>query len=58
MEYVQEKADLDELQKTVKSWERKVEIAEVNLLLFGLFQESGYPQISYLFSIFPADPLN
>ncbi|PIK47059.1 putative coiled-coil domain-containing protein [Apostichopus japonicus] len=29
VEYVQEKADLDELQKTVKSWERKVEIAEM-----------------------------
>lgn len=29
MEYVTEKADLYELQKKVKSWERKVEIAEV-----------------------------
>ena len=29
MEYVSEKADLYELQKKVKSWERKVEIAEV-----------------------------
>ncbi|XP_071503610.1 cilia- and flagella-associated protein 263-like [Diadema antillarum] len=31
VEYVQEKADLYELQKTVKSWERKVEIAEMAL---------------------------
>ena len=31
VEYVQEKADLYELQKTVKSWERKVEIAEVRI---------------------------
>ena len=30
MEYVQEKADLYEIQKKVKSWERKVEIAEVS----------------------------
>ena len=30
MEYVGEKADLYEAQKKVKSWERKVEIAEVN----------------------------
>ena len=29
VEYVQEKADLYELAKTVKSWERKVDIAEV-----------------------------
>lgn len=29
MEYVSEKADLYELQKKVKSWERKVEIADV-----------------------------
>lgn len=29
MDYVTEKADLYELQKKVKSWERKVEIAEV-----------------------------
>ena len=29
MEYVSEKADLYDLQKKVKSWERKVEIAEV-----------------------------
>ena len=29
MEYVNEKATLYELQKRVKSWERKVEIAEV-----------------------------
>lgn len=29
MDYVQEKADLYEIQKKVKSWERKVEIAEV-----------------------------
>ena len=29
MEYVEEKADLYELQKKVRSWERKVEIAEV-----------------------------
>ena len=28
-EYVEKKADLCELQKTVKSWERKVEIAQV-----------------------------
>lgn len=33
MEYVTEKADLYELQKKVKSWERKVEIAEVKCLL-------------------------
>ncbi len=32
MEYVGEKADLYELQKKVKSWERKVEIAEVSIL--------------------------
>lgn len=32
MEYVTEKADLYELQKKVKSWERKVEIAEVKCL--------------------------
>ncbi|XP_076469850.1 cilia- and flagella-associated protein 263-like [Babylonia areolata] len=31
MEYVQEKADLYEIQKKVKSWERKVEIAEMAL---------------------------
>lgn len=31
MEYVGEKADLYELQKKVKSWERKVEIAEVSM---------------------------
>ncbi|ELU06186.1 hypothetical protein CAPTEDRAFT_181233 [Capitella teleta] len=31
MEYVSEKADLYELQKKVKSWERKVEIAEMAL---------------------------
>lgn len=31
MEYVTEKADLYELQKKVKSWERKVEIAEMSL---------------------------
>jgi len=30
MEYVSEKADLYELQKKVKSWERKVEIADVS----------------------------
>lgn len=30
MEYVTEKADLYELNKKVKSWERKVDIAEVN----------------------------
>ena len=29
MEYVREKATLHELAKTVKAWERKVEIAEV-----------------------------
>ena len=29
MEYVREKASLHELSKTVKAWERKVEIAEV-----------------------------
>jgi len=33
MEYVSEKADLYELQKKVKSWERKVEIADVSLML-------------------------
>ena len=39
MEYVQEKADLYEIQKKVKSWERKVEIAEVTVfcLLFFFF---------------------
>ena len=31
MEYVSEKADLYELQKKVKSWERKVEIADVSI---------------------------
>ncbi|XP_078687929.1 cilia- and flagella-associated protein 263-like [Branchiostoma floridae x Branchiostoma belcheri] len=31
LDYVQDKADLYELQKTVKSWERKVEIAEMAL---------------------------
>lgn len=30
MEYVTEKADLYELNKKVKSWERKVDIAEVS----------------------------
>ena len=30
MEYVSEKADLYEVQKKVRSWERKVEIAEVS----------------------------
>jgi hypothetical protein len=30
MEYVQEKATLYEIQKKVKSWERKVEIADVS----------------------------
>ena len=29
MEYVSEKADLYELNKKVRSWERKVDIAEV-----------------------------
>lgn len=29
MEYVTEKADLYEIQRKVKNWERKVEIAEV-----------------------------
>ena len=29
MEYVQEKATLYEIQKKVRTWERKVEIAEV-----------------------------
>ena len=29
MEYVKERANLYELSKTVKAWERKVEIAEV-----------------------------
>ncbi|WAR13067.1 CC113-like protein, partial [Mya arenaria] len=33
MEYVSEKADLYELQKKVKSWERKVDIAEEGLCL-------------------------
>ena len=36
MEYVSEKADLYELQKKVKSWERKVEIAEVSTCLSRL----------------------
>lgn len=31
MEYVTEKADLYEIQRKVKNWERKVEIAEVNI---------------------------
>ena len=31
MEYVREKASLHELAKTVKAWERKVEIAEMAL---------------------------
>ena len=31
MEYVKERASLYELTKTVKAWERKVEIAEVTL---------------------------
>ena len=30
VEYVKEKAELYELSKTVKSWERKVEIADVS----------------------------
>ena len=30
MTYVQEKVELFEIQKNVKSWERKLEIAEVN----------------------------
>ncbi len=34
MEYVGEKADLYELQKKVKSWERKVEIAEVGFSFY------------------------
>ena len=37
MEYVSEKADLYELQKKVKSWERKVEIADVSLLRGKMF---------------------
>lgn len=36
MEYVTEKADLYELNKKVKSWERKVDIAEVGLSLLCL----------------------
>ena len=32
MEYVKERASLYELTKTVKAWERKVEIAEVSEL--------------------------
>ena len=34
MDYVQEKADLYELKKKVRTWERKVEIAEVCVYLF------------------------
>ncbi len=30
MEYVRERASLNELTKTVRAWERKVEIAEVS----------------------------
>ena len=33
MEYVNERASLYELTKTVKAWERKVEIAEVGLAI-------------------------
>ena len=36
MEYVSEKADLYELQKKVKSWERKVEIADVSIQQWSL----------------------
>ena len=39
MEYVREKATLHELAKTVKAWERKVEIAEVWLILSAAHQE-------------------
>lgn len=39
MEYVREKASLHELAKTVKAWERKVEIAEVWLILSAAHQE-------------------
>ena len=39
MEYVREKATLHELAKTVKAWERKVEIAEVWLILGAAHQE-------------------
>ena len=34
MDYVEEKANLYELQKKVRSWERKVEIAEVGEIMF------------------------
>ncbi|PVD21431.1 hypothetical protein C0Q70_19604 [Pomacea canaliculata] len=49
MEYVQEKASLYELRKKVKSWERKVEIAEMALATYKktwkimLATESGIP---------------
>ena len=33
MEYVNERASLYELTKTVKAWERKVEISEVGLAI-------------------------
>jgi hypothetical protein len=42
MEYVTEKADLYELQKKVKSWERKVEIAEVSDCFIKTFKGNDY----------------
>ncbi len=41
MEYVTEKAELHELQKKVKSWERKVEIAEVRAAPRNKFERSN-----------------
>jgi len=38
MEYIKEKADLYELQKQVKSWKRKVDIASVSCLANLLLQ--------------------
>ena len=41
MEYVEEKANLYELQKKVKSWQRKVDIASVSCLAYLLLQQSN-----------------
>lgn len=41
MEYVSEKADLYEIQKKVKSWERKVEIADVSETYFLVLEKSA-----------------
>ena len=38
MEYVGEKASLHELTKTVRAWERKVEIAEVCVCVCSMYR--------------------